>query len=130
MELFADVPSCRRLAVNARMSAACRWAQLMDYGLPVNIRSESNSLSLHSCWPKTDAFLKTLFRGRLWQSTAKGLNSVTEMIIQGILPWCFTPDFYSSNPGVQCIGCCFRAEPAPKKPLHGSLRQSERGDRP
>ena len=33
-----------------------------------------------------------------WQSTAKGLNSVPEMIIQGILPWCFTPEFYSGNP--------------------------------
>ncbi len=39
------------------------------------------SVSLHSCWPKSDAFLKTVVGG--WQSTAKGLNSVTEMIIQG-----------------------------------------------
>ena len=54
------------------------------------------SLSLHSCWPKSDAFLKTVVEG--WQSTAKGLNSVPEMIIQGILPWCFTPEFYSGNP--------------------------------
>ena len=42
------------------------------------------SLSLHSCWPKTDPFLKVLVEG--WQSIAKGLGSVQEMIIQGIFP--------------------------------------------
>ncbi len=37
------------------------------------------SLSLHSGWAKTDPFLKTVVQG--WQTMAKGLGSVTEMII-------------------------------------------------
>jgi len=42
------------------------------------------SLSLHSAWTKTDPFLKVVVQG--WQSLAKGLGSVTEMVIQGIFP--------------------------------------------
>ncbi len=37
------------------------------------------SLSLHSGWTKTDPFLKTAVEG--WQVMAKGLGSVTEMVI-------------------------------------------------
>jgi pimeloyl-ACP methyl ester carboxylesterase len=46
------------------------------------------SLSLHSGWTKTDPFLKVVVQG--WQTMAKGLGSVTEMVIQGIFPWCFS----------------------------------------
>jgi pimeloyl-ACP methyl ester carboxylesterase len=79
------------------------------------------SLSLHSCWPKSDAFLKTVVGS--WQSTAKGLNSVTEMIIQGILPWCFTPDFYSSKPEFMDQVVAF-VRSRPKQPLDAFMRQS------
>jgi pimeloyl-ACP methyl ester carboxylesterase len=79
------------------------------------------SLSLHSCWPKSDPFLKTVVGG--WQSTAKGLNSVTEMIIQGILPWCFTPDFYSSQQDfIDKVAAFVRSRP--KQPLDAFTRQS------
>jgi pimeloyl-ACP methyl ester carboxylesterase len=54
------------------------------------------SLSLHSCWTRSDPFLKTVVEG--WQTIAKGLGSVTEMIIQGIFPWCFTPELYAAKP--------------------------------
>jgi hypothetical protein len=37
-------------------------------------------------WAKSDAYLKVVVQG--WQSMAKGLGSVTEMVIQGM---CFTP---------------------------------------
>src|SRR5687767_5096669 len=37
------------------------------------------SLSLHSGWPKTDPFLKTVVEG--WQLMAQALNSVPRMII-------------------------------------------------
>jgi pimeloyl-ACP methyl ester carboxylesterase len=79
------------------------------------------SLSLHSCWPRSDPFLKTVVGG--WQSTAKGLNSVTEMIIQGILPWCFTPDFYSSQQDfIDQVTAFVRSRP--KQPLDSFMRQS------
>ena len=35
------------------------------------------SLSLHSAWPRTDRFLKTVVEG--WQIIAKSLDSVPEM---------------------------------------------------
>ena len=79
------------------------------------------SLSLHSCWAKSDPFLKTVVGS--WQSTAKGLNSVTEMIIQGILPWCFTPDFYSSKLDFMDQVAAF-VRSRPKQPLDAFMRQS------
>src|SRR6266567_2751979 len=54
------------------------------------------SLSLHSAWTKTDPFLKVVVGG--WQVMAKGLGSVPEMVIQGVFPWCFTPELYASRP--------------------------------
>jgi pimeloyl-ACP methyl ester carboxylesterase len=42
------------------------------------------TLSLHSAWPKTDPFLRTVVEG--WRVLAKGLGSVTEMVILGIFP--------------------------------------------
>jgi len=50
------------------------------------------TLSLHSAWPKSDPFLHTVVDG--WQVMARGLGSVAEMVITGIFPWCFTPEFY------------------------------------
>ena len=79
------------------------------------------SLSLHSCWPKSDAYLKAVVGG--WQSTARGLDSVTEMVIQGILPWCFTPDFYSGNPELMDNVAAF-VRSRPKQPLDAFMRQS------
>jgi pimeloyl-ACP methyl ester carboxylesterase len=79
------------------------------------------SLSLHSCWPRSDPFLKTVVGG--WQSAAKGLNSVTEMIIQGILPWCFTPDFYSGKEEfIDQVAAFVRSRP--KQPIDAFMRQS------
>src|ERR1039457_1901858 len=46
------------------------------------------SLSLHSAWPSTDPFLRAVVE--TWQIMARGLDSVTEMAIKGIFPWCFT----------------------------------------
>jgi pimeloyl-ACP methyl ester carboxylesterase len=79
------------------------------------------SLSLHSGWPKTDAYLKTVAES--WQTIAKGLNSVPEMVIQGILPVCFTPEFYSSNPEFMDKVVAF-VRSRPKQPLDAFMRQS------
>ena len=48
------------------------------------------SLSLHSAWPSTDPFLRVVVEG--WRTMARALGSVTDMVIQGIFPWCFTPE--------------------------------------
>ena len=68
------------------------------------------SLSVHSGWGKTDLFLKTLVNG--WQVTAKALNSVPEMTIQNIFPWCFMPDLYAERPDyIQSLSDFVRSRP-------------------
>ena len=80
------------------------------------------SLSLHSGWARTDPFLKTVVQG--WQTMAKGLGSVTEMVIQGIFPWCFTPELYAAKPDyVESLANFVRGRP--KQPLDAFLRQSD-----
>jgi pimeloyl-ACP methyl ester carboxylesterase len=68
------------------------------------------SLSLHSCWPKSDAYIKTVVQG--WQVMAKAMNSMPEMVIQGIFPWCFTPELYARKPDyIQALSDFVRGRP-------------------
>jgi 3-oxoadipate enol-lactonase len=79
------------------------------------------SLSLHSTWTKTDPFLKTVVEG--WQVAAKALDSVPEMIILSIFPWCFTPALYASKPEyIQSLAEFVRGRPA--QPVAAFLQQS------
>src|SRR6266498_4472235 len=79
------------------------------------------TLSLHSAWPKTDPFLRTVVES--WQVMAKGLGSVTEMVILGIFPWCFTPELYAAKPDyTQSLAAFVRGRPA--QPLDAFLRES------
>jgi len=79
------------------------------------------SLSLHSGWPKTDPFLKTVVEG--WQVTAKALDSVPEMVILSIFPWCFTPELYAAKPEyIQSLAEFVRSRPA--QPLTAFLQES------
>jgi 3-oxoadipate enol-lactonase len=80
------------------------------------------SLSLHSGWTKTDPFIKTVVQG--WQTMAKGLGSVTEMVIQGIFPWCFTPELYAAKPEyIESLAAFVRGRPV--QPIDAFLRQSD-----
>ena len=79
------------------------------------------SLSLHSPWAKTDAFIKTVVEG--WQVMAKSLGSVPEMIIRGIFPWCFTPELYAARPDyIQSLADFVRSRPV--QPVNAFLQQS------
>jgi pimeloyl-ACP methyl ester carboxylesterase len=79
------------------------------------------TLSLHSGWAQSDAFVRTVVDG--WRAIATSLGSVPEMIITGIFPWCFTPDFYSSNPDyIASLADFVRGRPV--QPLDAFLRQS------
>ena len=53
------------------------------------------SLSLHSAWHRTDPFLAAVVG--TWRVMAPALGSVTDMVIQGIFPWCFTPELYAAR---------------------------------
>ena len=79
------------------------------------------SLSLHAGCPTADLFLKTIVGG--WQVMAQGLNSVTEMVIRGIFPWCLTPELYAARPEyIQGLSDFVRSRPA--QSVAAFMRQS------
>jgi pimeloyl-ACP methyl ester carboxylesterase len=84
---------------------------------PARVRS----LSLHSAWDATDPFLRTVVEG--WRIMARGLDSVTDMVITGIFPWCFTPELYAARPEyIDSLADFVRSRPMP--PVDAFLQQS------
>jgi pimeloyl-ACP methyl ester carboxylesterase len=80
------------------------------------------TLSLHSTWPATDAYLRVVVEG--WRTMARALGSVTDMVIQGIFPWCYTPELYVSRPEyIDSLADFVRSRPMP--PVDAFLRQSD-----
>jgi pimeloyl-ACP methyl ester carboxylesterase len=58
-----------------------------------------------------------------WRIMAQGLESVTDMVITGIFPWCFTPELYAARPEyIQSLADFVRSRPMP--PVEAFLRQS------
>ncbi len=79
------------------------------------------SLSLHSAWTASDPFLRAVVES--WQITAQALASVPEMIIQGIFPWCFTPELYAAKPEyIDSLAEFVRSRPA--APVDAFIQQS------
>jgi pimeloyl-ACP methyl ester carboxylesterase len=84
--------------------------------------TQVKSLSLHSAWTATDPFLRAIVE--TWRIMAQGLDSVTEMVIKGIFPWCFTPELYAARPEyIDSLADFVRGRPMPDVPAF--LRQSE-----
>jgi pimeloyl-ACP methyl ester carboxylesterase len=80
------------------------------------------SLSLHSSWSHTDQFLTAVVEG--WQIMARALDDVTDMVIKGIFPWCFTPELYAARPEyIDSLADFVRSRPMPT--VEAFLRQSE-----
>jgi len=68
------------------------------------------SVSVHSGWPASDIYLKTIVEG--WQVMARALDSVTEMVVRGIFPWCLTPNLYATNyQHVEALAAFTRSRP-------------------
>jgi 3-oxoadipate enol-lactonase len=79
------------------------------------------SLSVHSGWTKTDQFTKTVIEG--WQLMVQKLGSVTELVIRGIFPLCFTPDLYVQKPdSIEQLSAFVRSRPA--QPVDAFMQQS------
>jgi len=79
------------------------------------------SLGLHSAWDKTDPFLRVIVEE--WRIVANALDSVTEMVIQSIFPFCFTPELYAARPEyVDSLAEFVRSRPMP--PVDAFMRQS------
>ena len=72
------------------------------------------SLSLHSGWPKSDAFQRSVVEG--WQIVAKSVG-VQELIVRAIFPWCFTPELYAERPDyIESLAAFVRSRPAQSVP--------------
>src|SRR2546427_951342 len=97
-ELFADDVAAFMQAVGIQKAhiAGLSLGAATGMWLAAKYPERVKSLSLHSGWAKSDAYLKTVVQG--WQVMAKAINSVPEMVIQGIFPWCFTPELYAQKP--------------------------------
>jgi pimeloyl-ACP methyl ester carboxylesterase len=69
------------------------------------------SLSLHSAWHRTDEYLRTIVE--LWRMLAAGSPTIADTVIQGIFPFCFTPEMYVERPDyAQALADFVRGRPA------------------
>jgi pimeloyl-ACP methyl ester carboxylesterase len=122
-ELFADdiAGLMRAIGIDRAHVAGLSLGAATGMWLAAKHPDKVKSLSLHSAWTKSDPFLKAVVQG--WQTMAKGLGSVTEMVIQGIFPWCFTPELYAAKPDyIEALAAFVRGRPA--QPLEAFLQQS------
>jgi pimeloyl-ACP methyl ester carboxylesterase len=80
------------------------------------------SLSLHSGWHATDGYLKIVVEQ--WRTLASTLPTVADVVIQGIFPWCFTPEMYVERPEfVDTLVDFVRGRPA--QPVEAFLAQTD-----
>ena len=122
-ELFADDVAAFMQAIGVERAhiSGLSLGAATGLWLAAKYPQRVKSLSLHSGWTKSDPFLKAVVEG--WQTIAKGLGNVTEMIIQGIFPWCFTPELYAAKPEyIDQLAAFVRGRP--KQPLDAFIRQS------
>jgi pimeloyl-ACP methyl ester carboxylesterase len=123
MELFADDVAAFMQAIGVERAhvSGVSLGAATGLWLASKYPQRVKSLSLHSCWPKSDPFLKVVVEG--WRSIAKALDSVPEMIIQGIFPYCFTPELYAAKPEyIDQLAAFVRSRP--KQPLDAFMSQS------
>jgi pimeloyl-ACP methyl ester carboxylesterase len=122
-ELFADDVAAFMHAIGvekAHVSGVSLGAAVGQW-LASKYPQRVKTLSLHSAWPKTDPFLRVVAES--WQTIAKGLGSVQEMIIAGIFPYCFTPELYAAKPEyIGQLAAFVRSRP--KQPFDAFIRQS------
>jgi pimeloyl-ACP methyl ester carboxylesterase len=80
------------------------------------------SLSLHSGWDTSDDYLRIVLEQ--WRTMAPALPTVADVVIQGIFPWCFTPEAYVDRPElVDTLVEFVRGRPA--QPVDAFLAQTE-----
>ena len=122
-ELYADDVSAfmHALGIDRAHISGLSLGAATGLWLAAKYPAKVKSLSLHSGWTKTDRFIKTTNEG--WQVMAKALDSVAEMVILGIFPWCFTPELYAAKPDyIDGLAAFVRGRPA--QPVDSFIRQS------
>ena len=122
-ELFADDVAAfmQALGVDKAHVSGLSLGAATGIWLAAKYPHRVKSLSVHSGWAKSDLYIKTVIEGL--QVMAKALGSVPEMVIQGIFPWCFTPELYADKPDyIKALADFVRGRPA--QPLDAFIRQS------
>ena len=122
-ELFADdiAEFMRAAGITSAHVSGLSLGAATGMWLAAKHPSLVKSLSLHSAWTATDPYLRVVVEG--WRTMAKALGSVTDMVIQGIFPWCLTPELYAARPEyVDSLADFVRSRPMP--PVDAFLRQS------
>jgi pimeloyl-ACP methyl ester carboxylesterase len=80
------------------------------------------SLSLHSTWHRTDAYLASVVE--LWRTLASTLPTIADVVIQAIFPLAFTPEMYVDRPEfVATLAEFVRSRPA--QPREAFLAQTD-----
>ena len=101
----------RALGIKKAHISGLSFGAAIGQWLAVNYPESVASLSLHSAWTKTDPFIDTVVKS--WQIAAKALDSVPEMVIRALFPWCFTPELYAAKPEfIQSLTDFVRSRPA------------------
>jgi 3-oxoadipate enol-lactonase len=122
-ELLADDVAAFMQAVGIQSAhvAGLSLGAAVGMWLAARYPGQVKSLSLHSAWDATDPFLRSV--AETWRIMARGLDSVTDMVIAGIFPWCFTPELYAARPEyIESLADFVRSRPMP--PVDAFLRQS------
>ena len=123
-ELFAEDISglMQALGIERAHIAGLSLGAAIGMWLAVKQPQKVKSLSIHSGWAKTDAFIEAIIES--WRIMLKATGSVTEMIIAGIFPWCFTPELYALKPDyIQSLAGFVRSRPP--QPSDAFLRQAD-----
>ena len=85
---------------------------------PARVRS----LSLHSGWHATDNYIKPIVEQ--WRTLATTLPTIADVVIEGIFPWCFTPEMYVERTEfVDTLVQFVRSRPA--QPMEAFLAQTD-----
>jgi pimeloyl-ACP methyl ester carboxylesterase len=80
------------------------------------------SLSLHSAWHRSDAYLCAIVE--MWRVLALAMPTVADAVIQGIFPFCFTAEMYDERPEfAESLADFVRSRPA--QPPEAFLWQSD-----
>jgi 3-oxoadipate enol-lactonase len=123
-ELFADDTAAfmRAAGISSAHISGLSLGAATGMWIAAKYPSLVKSLSLHSGWAATDPYLRVVVEG--WRTMAKALGSVADMIIQGIFPWCFTPELYAAKPEyIDSLADFVRSRPMPS--VDALLRQSD-----
>ena len=122
-ELFADDVAAFMQAMGIKKAhiSGLSLGATTGMWLAAKYPDKVQSLSLHSGWPKTDPFIKTIIED--FQIMARALDSVPQMIIRAIFPWCLTPELYAAKPDyIQSLADFVLSRPV--QPLAAFIQQS------